>query len=458
MSKNKKKKLKKKMKRQQELLEKQLQQLEELDMENKDDKMRLHESDSQVSLSEEARSTSRGDTSADSMPCKGDTDIVQSPQTENPPIQKAEDLPKSPDSQAQGQYVSIVPVEGGSAVSVVRVEPPDGSEVKVITTENGETPVQNNNQEGDNNTKVCNNMSVEQQNNSVNITVPSDTHSTIIPTEAIVSPVTDASIQAICNGHESQNPQDTNMNRSNSTATSQDGDKPASPVSLASPTSPVSPTSPTEASLPSGESSISRSRSMEGENDMKSEGSEDTKSSSPKPDPCKEICDLSVKIADLGNACWTYHHFTEDIQTRQYRSLEVLIGAGYGTPADVWSTACMAFELATGDYLFEPHSGEDYSRDEDHLAHIIELQGPIPKHIALSGRYSLEFFNKKGELRHITKLKPWGLTEVLVEKYEWSPERAQAFADFITPMLEFDPSRRATAAECLRHPWLNTDS
>ena len=31
----------------------------------------------------------------------------------------------------------------------------------------------------------------------------------------------------------------------------------------------------------------------------------------------------------------------------------------------------MAFELATGDYLFEPHSGDDYSRDEDHLAHII---------------------------------------------------------------------------------------
>jgi hypothetical protein len=36
-----------------------------------------------------------------------------------------------------------------------------------------------------------------------------------------------------------------------------------------------------------------------------------------------------------------YHHFTEDIQTRQYRCLEVLLGAGYGTPADIWSTACM---------------------------------------------------------------------------------------------------------------------
>ena len=40
-----------------------------------------------------------------------------------------------------------------------------------------------------------------------------------------------------------------------------------------------------------------------------------------------------------------YHHFTEDIQTRQYRCLEVLIGASYGPPADVWSTACMVGAL-----------------------------------------------------------------------------------------------------------------
>lgn len=38
---------------------------------------------------------------------------------------------------------------------------------------------------------------------------------------------------------------------------------------------------------------------------------------------------------------WQHKHFTDDIQTRQYRSLEVLIGAGYSTPADIWSTACM---------------------------------------------------------------------------------------------------------------------
>ncbi|XP_034725945.1 SRSF protein kinase 1b isoform X2 [Etheostoma cragini] len=165
---------------------------------------------------------------------------------------------------------------------------------------------------------------------------------------------------------------------------------------------------------------------------------------------------LQVKIADLGNACWVNKHFTDDIQTRQYRSLEVLTGAGYSTPADIWSTACMAFELATGDYLFEPHSGEDYSRDEDHIALIIELLGKVPRKLILAGKYSKEFFTKKGDLRHITRLKPWGLYDVLVEKYEWSKDEAQTFSTFLLPMLDLVTERRATAAQCLSHPWLTS--
>ncbi|XP_037678774.1 SRSF protein kinase 3 isoform X2 [Choloepus didactylus] len=117
-----------------------------------------------------------------------------------------------------------------------------------------------------------------------------------------------------------------------------------------------------------------------------------------------------------GPACPQHKHFTEDIQTWQYRVVEVLIGAEYGLPADIWSTACMAFELATGDYLFEPYSGEDYSHDKrrwrqalllaagpltaawapDMLsAHIVELLGDIPPAFALSGCYSQEFFNRR---------------------------------------------------------------
>jgi serine/threonine-protein kinase SRPK3 len=48
-----------------------------------------------------------------------------------------------------------------------------------------------------------------------------------------------------------------------------------------------------------------------------------------------------VKIADLGNACWVGHHFTNDIQTRQYRSPEVILGAKWGASTDIWSMAAM---------------------------------------------------------------------------------------------------------------------
>jgi len=74
--------------------------------------------------------------------------------------------------------------------------------------------------------------------------------------------------------------------------------------------------------------------------------------------------DLKCKLVDFGNACWTYKQFTNDIQTRQYRCPEVLLGSKYSTPADMWSFACICFELATGDVLFDPHSGDNYDRDE----------------------------------------------------------------------------------------------
>ncbi|KAL5266942.1 hypothetical protein ACHWQZ_G004102 [Mnemiopsis leidyi] len=176
-----------------------------------------------------------------------------------------------------------------------------------------------------------------------------------------------------------------------------------------------------------------------------------------KPDAPENGCleEINVKIADLGNACWIDHHYSEDIQTRQYRSVEVLLGIGYNTSADIWSMACMVFELACGEYLFDPHSGSNYSRDEDHLAHIIELLGPIPKHLVDKGKYSKEFFTKRNELRHIKDLRPWCLKDVLIEKYDWVEDEAAIFADFLVPMLDLNHEKRISAAEALKHPWLD---
>nr|KYP51822.1 Protein kinase dsk1 [Cajanus cajan] len=165
--------------------------------------------------------------------------------------------------------------------------------------------------------------------------------------------------------------------------------------------------------------------------------------------------DLKCKLVDFGNACWTYKQFTNDIQTRQYRCPEVLLGSKYSTPADLWSFACICFELAAGDVLFDPHSGDNYDRDEDHLALMMELLGMMPRKIALGGRYSRDYFNRYGDLRHIRRLRFWPLNKVMMEKYEFSEQDANSMADFLLPLLDFVPEKRPTAAQCLQHPWFH---
>jgi len=42
-----------------------------------------------------------------------------------------------------------------------------------------------------------------------------------------------------------------------------------------------------------------------------------------------------------------------------------------------------------------------------------------------------------------------------MEKYKIKEEEALALADFLVPMLEWYPHKRATAEKMLSHPWLN---
>jgi serine/threonine protein kinase len=167
-----------------------------------------------------------------------------------------------------------------------------------------------------------------------------------------------------------------------------------------------------------------------------------------------DIMELNAQVCDLGNACWTTKHFTDDIQTRQYRCPEVIVGKKYDTSADVWSMACFVFELVTGDLLFDPKSGRNFNRDDDHLAQMMELLGRMPKAFTGSQRGAKEFFTRKGDLKHIKSLKFWSLRDVLVEKYRFSPPDAESLSTFLLPMLRYEPAKRVTAEECLEHPWV----
>jgi serine/threonine protein kinase len=50
------------------------------------------------------------------------------------------------------------------------------------------------------------------------------------------------------------------------------------------------------------------------------------------------------------------------------------------------------------------------------------------------------------------------LKKVLVEKYHFKEDEAEAFGEFLTPMLAWYPHERATAQEMLAHPWLNKEA
>ncbi|KAG6397628.1 hypothetical protein SASPL_143798 [Salvia splendens] len=168
--------------------------------------------------------------------------------------------------------------------------------------------------------------------------------------------------------------------------------------------------------------------------------------------------DFTCKVVDFGNACWADTPIADEIQTRQYRAPEVILQSGYSFAADMWSFACTAFELATGEMMFAPKNGQGFSEDEDHLAMMMELLGKMPRKIATTGARSKEYFDRYGDLKRIRRLKYGSLDRLLVDKYKFSDADARELASFLCPILDFDPEKRPTAEQCLQHPWLIADS
>lgn len=159
-------------------------------------------------------------------------------------------------------------------------------------------------------------------------------------------------------------------------------------------------------------------------------------------------------LIDFGNACTTDKHFTNDVTTLQYRAPEVIIGNNYDMSIDIYSLACVLFELLVGDYLFDPKKNDRYSKEDDHLALMIELLGPCPKNI-YSTKPAKKFFNKFGQLKNIENLDIWPMQDVLKEKYNFKDRDIKMITDFLLPMLDWDPKKRLIANnETLNHEWL----
>ncbi len=172
-----------------------------------------------------------------------------------------------------------------------------------------------------------------------------------------------------------------------------------------------------------------------------------------------------IKVIDFGSSCFEHQRVYTYIQSRFYRAPEVILGAKYGMPIDMWSLGCILAELATG-YPLLP--GED---EFDQLACIIELLGMPPQKLLDQSKRAKNFISSKGYPRYCTYT-PLSDGSVVINgnrsrrgkmrgppaSKEWSSALKgcddEFFIDFIMKCLEWDPSTRMTPYTALRHSWL----
>ncbi|KAM4690192.1 dual specificity protein kinase CLK2 isoform 2-T2 [Rhinophrynus dorsalis] len=159
-----------------------------------------------------------------------------------------------------------------------------------------------------------------------------------------------------------------------------------------------------------------------------------------------------VRVVDFGSATFDHEHHSTIVSTRHYRAPEVLLELGWNQPCDVWSIGCIIFEYYVGFTLFQTHD------NREHLAMMERILGPIPSRMIRKTRKQKYFYH--GHLdwdentsagRYVREnCKP--LRRYMMSEAE---EHHQLF-DLIEGMLEYEPSKRITLAESLKHPFFSS--
>lgn len=155
-----------------------------------------------------------------------------------------------------------------------------------------------------------------------------------------------------------------------------------------------------------------------------------------------------LKVIDFGSSCFENEKVYTYIQSRFYRSPEVILGMSYGLPIDMWSLGCILAELYTGVPIFP---GEN---EQEQLACIMEVFGPPEKHLIEKSTRKKLFFDSMGKPRLTVSSKgcrrrPSSKTLQQALKCD-----NDAFLDFIARCLRWDPDRRMKPEEAIRHEFI----
>lgn len=136
------------------------------------------------------------------------------------------------------------------------------------------------------------------------------------------------------------------------------------------------------------------------------------------------------------------------IQSRFYRSPEVILGSSYGLGIDMWSLGCILAELWTGYPLFP---GEN---EQEQLACIMEIFGPPDRHLVERCTRKKLFFDSVGKPRVTVSSKGRRRRPSSRTLQQALKADDEAFVDFVARCLRWDPERRMKPHEAVRHPFV----
>ncbi|SPP82489.1 dual specificity tyrosine-phosphorylation-regulated kinase 2 [Drosophila guanche] len=156
----------------------------------------------------------------------------------------------------------------------------------------------------------------------------------------------------------------------------------------------------------------------------------------------------SIKVIDFGSSCYVDRKIYTYIQSRFYRSPEVILGLQYGTAIDMWSLGCILAELYTGFPLFP---GEN---EVEQLACIMEVLGLPPKVLISVARRRRLFFDSRDAPRCITNTKGRKRAPGSKSLAQILHCQDRYFIDFLQRCLEWDPAERMTPDEAAHHEFL----